>query len=56
MLLLAGEVDLNSPPVAVTRFAEVFTNAKLVVQKGAGHQPWLDDPAQFVSTVTSFLG
>ncbi|GAA3903646.1 alpha/beta fold hydrolase [Actinoplanes auranticolor] len=55
VLLLAGEVDLNSPPPAVTDYAALFPDATLVVQPGAGHQPWLDDPERFVAAVATFL-
>ncbi|MEU8463425.1 alpha/beta hydrolase [Streptomyces sp. NPDC029003] len=55
VLLLAGEFDLNSPPETVTAFAELFPDATLVVQSGAGHYPWLDDPARFVRTAAAFL-
>lgn len=43
VLLLAGEVDLASPPPAVAEFAELFPHAELVNQPGAEHFPWLDD-------------
>ncbi|MFJ2829486.1 alpha/beta fold hydrolase [Streptomyces sp. NPDC087263] len=56
VLLLAGEADLNSPPRAMTEFAELFPNATLVVQPGAGHFPWLDDAERFVATTAAFLG
>ncbi|MFE9768345.1 alpha/beta fold hydrolase [Streptomyces sp. NPDC005808] len=56
VLLLAGEVDLNSPPRAVTELAGLFPNAGLVVQPGAGHFPWLDDAERFVATTAAFLG
>ena len=36
-------------------YAALFANARLVVQPGAGHFPWLDDPGQFVSAVSGFL-
>jgi len=55
VLLLAGEYDLNSPPTAVTELAAVFPNPQYVIQSGAGHYPWLDDPAAFVTTTASFL-
>ncbi|MEU8495662.1 alpha/beta hydrolase [Streptomyces lavendulae] len=55
VLLLAGEFDLNSPPGMVAGFAELFPDATLVVQPGAGHCPWIDDPARFVATVAEFL-
>ncbi|MFE0013166.1 alpha/beta fold hydrolase, partial [Streptomyces erythrochromogenes] len=37
VLLLAGEFDLNSPPGSVAACAELFPDATLVVQRGAGH-------------------
>ncbi|WP_404961745.1 alpha/beta fold hydrolase [Streptomyces sp. 147326] len=55
VLLVVGEFDLNSPPRTVTRFAELFPDATLVVQPGAGHYPWLDDADRFVATTTAFL-
>lgn len=56
VLVLAGEVDLNSIPSVVAEFAELFPNAELVVQPEAGHFPWLDDADRFVATVATFLG
>jgi proline iminopeptidase len=56
VLVLAGEVDLNSPPRAMAEYAELFAHARLVIQPGAGHFPWLDDPDQFVATTAAFLG
>jgi len=55
VLLLAGEFDVNSPPVAAAEFAALLPDATLVVQPGAGHSPWLDDADGFVATVTAFL-
>ncbi|MEI5103859.1 alpha/beta hydrolase [Streptomyces sp. PmtG] len=56
VLVLAGEVDLNSPPPAMVEVAALFPKAELVVQPGAGHHPWLDDPERFAATVDAFLG
>ncbi|MFI0790229.1 alpha/beta fold hydrolase [Streptomyces lydicus] len=55
VLLLTGEFDLNSPPVSAAEFAEVFPDATLVVQPGAGHYPWCDDAGRFVATTAAFL-
>jgi proline iminopeptidase len=55
VLLLAGEYDVNSPPPAVAEYAALFPDATLVVQSGAGHQPWLDDPDRFVAAVRAYL-
>ncbi|WP_084960559.1 alpha/beta fold hydrolase [Thermoactinospora rubra] len=56
VLLLAGEVDLNTPPSAAAGFAALFPDAEFVVQPGAGHFPWLDDADRFVATTARFLG
>jgi len=32
-------------------YAALFPSAELVVQPGAGHYPWLDDPQAFVRAV-----
>jgi proline iminopeptidase len=56
VLLLAGEVDLNSIPSAVAEFAELFPHAEFVVQPATGHSPWLDDADRFVATTAAFLG
>lgn len=55
VLLLAGEFDLNSPPRSAAEFAELFPDATLVVQAGAGHYPWLDDADRFVTATAAFL-
>jgi proline iminopeptidase len=56
VLLLAGEVDLNTIPSVVAEFAGLFPNAELVVQPEAGHYPWLDDADRFVAATATFLG
>jgi proline iminopeptidase len=55
VLVLAGEVDLNTVPRIAAEYAGLFPQAKLVVQPGAGHYPWLDDPGAFTSAVAAFL-
>jgi pimeloyl-ACP methyl ester carboxylesterase len=55
VLVLAGELDWGTTPAAASEFAGLFPNAHLVVQPGAGHFPWLNDPASFVATVSKFL-
>ncbi len=34
----------------------LFPNARVTVQPGAAHFPWLDDPAFFTAAISSFLG
>ncbi|MFI5801639.1 alpha/beta fold hydrolase [Streptomyces sp. NPDC051561] len=55
VFLLAGELDLNSPPRSVEEFARLFPAAELVQQAGAGHFPWLDDAEAFVTSTAPFL-
>jgi pimeloyl-ACP methyl ester carboxylesterase len=55
VLVIGGSLDLQRPPAVTAEYAALFANARLVVQPGAGHFPWLDDPNQFVSAVTEFL-
>ncbi|MFD0406808.1 alpha/beta fold hydrolase [Kitasatospora sp. NPDC127116] len=54
-LLLAGEYDPDPRPGAVRSAAALFRHARAAVQPGAGHYPWLDDPAAFTRTVAAFL-
>jgi len=54
VLLLAGELDVAAPPRAVAEYATLFPNATAVVQPGAGHVPWLDDPTWFTATIAAF--
>ena len=56
VLVVAGEVDLNSPPSAMAEPAGLFPNAEVVVQPGAGHFPWLDDADRFMGATVAFLG
>lgn len=55
VLVLAGGVDVGAPPAAVAQVADAYGAGRLVVQPGAGHAPWLDDPVAFVTTVEAFL-
>lgn len=56
VLLLFGEVDLNSPAAVAPDFARLFATSHIVVQPGAGHSPWLDDADAFTAAVAPFLG
>ncbi|GAA3291095.1 hypothetical protein GCM10020295_07040 [Streptomyces cinereospinus] len=37
------------------RAAEVFPNAEVAVQPGAGRSPWVDGPRRFAGRVADFL-
>jgi len=54
-LILGGAADLQRPPAITAEFAGLFPAARLVIQEGAGHYPWLDDPGRFTEAVTAFL-
>lgn len=55
MLLVAGERDGWPTPDSVRALAAAIPRAEVVVQPGAGHYPWRDDPAAFSATVGRFL-
>ncbi len=56
VLLLVGAADPMVTPAMAHAAAQVFNDAKVVVQARAGHFPWVDDPAGFAAAVNSFLG
>ncbi|WDV31636.1 alpha/beta hydrolase [Streptomyces sp. AD16] len=56
VLLVAGELDLNSPPEVVTSYAARFPDARLTVLPGVSHFPWVDNPPAFAAAVSDFLG
>lgn len=56
ILLVVGEYDIWPTSTAVRELAALLNNAELAVLPGAGHFPWVDDPANFVATVEGFLG
>ncbi|MCX5167086.1 alpha/beta hydrolase [Streptomyces antibioticus] len=55
VLVLAGELDGGPTPALARRLAAVFPHAESVVQPGAGHYPWLDDPEWFTARIAAFL-
>ncbi|MEE1808977.1 alpha/beta fold hydrolase [Streptomyces sp. BE133] len=55
VLVLAGEYDGGPTPDRAAELVALFPNAEFVVQRGAAHFPWLDDPGAFVRTVNAFL-
>ncbi|MFJ8082238.1 alpha/beta fold hydrolase [Streptomyces sp. NPDC096205] len=55
VLVYAGELDGGPRPQLARRAADVFPNAEFVVQPGAGHYPWVDDPDAFATRVAAFF-
>ena len=52
---LAGGSDTGNPTPVLAEVAALFPRGELVVQEGAGHFPWVDDPAGFVALVAPFV-
>ena len=55
VLLYGGELDAGPTPGTLEGAARLFPDATVTLQPGAGHFPWLDDPALFAASVSSFL-
>jgi pimeloyl-ACP methyl ester carboxylesterase len=55
VLLYAGDVDPLVTPAMISEAAPLFGRATAMTQPGAGHFPWVDDPAAFTAAVTAFL-
>jgi|SRR5579875_309034 len=55
VLLYVGEFDPTVPPAVAAEAAPLFNGAAVVVQPGAGHFPWVDDPAAFRTAMEAFL-
>ncbi|MEU9701699.1 alpha/beta fold hydrolase [Streptomyces sp. NPDC047981] len=55
VLILAGEYDGGPGPARAAELAECFPHAELVVQRGAGHYPWVDDAGAFARPIAAFL-
>jgi pimeloyl-ACP methyl ester carboxylesterase len=56
VLVYAGGLDLAPTAEEAAGVARLFPRATAVVQPGAGHYPWMDDPAWFAAAITDFLG
>ena len=53
--IIAGAVDVGLPVVTMAELAGLFPAADLVVQAGAGHFPWVDDPRRFAALAGAAL-
>jgi pimeloyl-ACP methyl ester carboxylesterase len=56
VMMYVGEVEIGPTAELAAEAAGLFPGWELTVQPGAGHYPWLDDPARFTATVLAFLG
>jgi pimeloyl-ACP methyl ester carboxylesterase len=55
VLLYAGDMDPLVTPAMVREAAPLFKDAAVVIQSGAAHFPWVEDPAAFTAAVSAFL-
>lgn len=55
VLVVAGSLDFLTPPAAARAVHELFARSSYAEIEGAGHFPWLDDPATFATVVDDFL-
>ena len=55
VLLYVGELDSLVTPAMAREAAPMYNDATVIVQPGAAHYPWVDDPAAFTAAVGSFL-
>lgn len=55
VLVVAGGCDAGNPPWVMAEVAALFPRGELVVQKGGGHFPWVDEPDRFVELVAPFV-
>lgn len=56
VMVYAGEVEIGPTAELAAEAAGLFPGWELTVQPGAGHYPWLDDPAWFTARLLAFLG
>ncbi|PRY18341.1 alpha/beta fold hydrolase [Kineococcus rhizosphaerae] len=54
-LVVAGELDVASPPDVARQVADLFPHGRLVQVPGARHFPWRDDPRSFRTLLEEFL-
>jgi pimeloyl-ACP methyl ester carboxylesterase len=55
VMVYAGEVEIGPTAELAAEVAGLFPGWELTVQPGAGHYPWLDDPAWFTAKLLAFL-
>ena len=53
--IVIGELDLVPGPFLAAELAAVFPDARILVQPGGGHFPWVDDAALFARLVSDAL-
>ena len=56
VMMYVGQAEIGPTPELAAEAVGLFPGWKLTVQPGAGHYPWLDDPAWFTASLLAFLG
>ena len=56
VMVYAGEVEIGPHRRTRRRGGRALPGWERTVQPGAGHYPWLDDPAWFTARLLAFLG
>jgi pimeloyl-ACP methyl ester carboxylesterase len=55
VIIYAGGLDIGLTAEVAAEAAALFPRAEVVVQPGAGHFPWLEDPGWFSAAMAKFL-
>lgn len=55
VLIVVGEKDFLPTESRGRQLTGLFPRATMVIQKGAGHYPWIDSPTEFISIVRPFF-
>ena len=55
VLVVVGEHDALTGVAVADRFADALPRAEVALINGAGHFPWVDQPAVFAQVVSAFL-
>jgi pimeloyl-ACP methyl ester carboxylesterase len=56
VMMYVGQAEIGPTPELAAEAVGLFPGWELAVQPGAGHYPWLDDPAWFTARLLVFLG
>ncbi len=55
VLLIWGDQDEETPPELAERSKQLIPDASLIMLRGAGHHPFVDQPQQVLAAMRSFL-
>ena len=55
VLVYAGDLDASPTPESAAAASDLFPSGLVMVQPGAAHFPWVDDPEFFAAAISAFL-